>query len=46
MGWLLNIGYRCPMIKESVTIKELSDENFKSTTHKIPICIGKDFREY
>ncbi len=29
--------------RESVTIKELlSDENFKSTTHKIPICIGKD----
>ena len=30
-------------IRESVTIKELlSDNNFKSTTHKIPICIGKD----
>ena len=30
-------------IRESVTIKELlSDSNFKSTTHKIPICIGKD----
>ena len=29
--------------RESVTIKELlSDNNFKSTTHKIPICIGKD----
>ena len=29
--------------RESVTIKELlSDPNFKSTTHKIPICIGKD----
>ena len=29
--------------RESVTIKELlSDQNFKSTTHKIPICIGKD----
>ncbi len=29
--------------RESVTIKELlSNENFKSTTHKIPICIGKD----
>ena len=29
--------------RESVTIKELlSDENFRSTTHKIPICIGKD----
>ena len=30
-------------LRESVTIKELlSDQNFKSTTHKIPICIGKD----
>ena len=29
--------------RESVTIKELlSNENFRSTTHKIPICIGKD----
>ena len=29
--------------RESVTIKELlSDQNFKSTVHKIPICIGKD----
>ena len=29
--------------RESVTIKELlSDQNFKSTTHKIPLCIGKD----
>ena len=29
--------------RESVTIKELlSNENFKSTSHKIPICIGKD----
>ena len=29
--------------RESVTIKELlSNDNFKSTTHKIPICIGKD----
>jgi S-DNA-T family DNA segregation ATPase FtsK/SpoIIIE len=29
--------------RESVTIKELlSNENFKNTTHKIPICIGKD----
>ena len=29
--------------RESVTIKELlSHENFKSTSHKIPICIGKD----
>ena len=31
--------------RESVTIKELlSDENFKNTSHKIPICIGKDLR--
>ena len=29
--------------RESVTIKELLiNENFKNTTHKIPICIGKD----
>ena len=29
--------------RESVTIKELlSNNNFKSTSHKIPICIGKD----
>ena len=29
--------------RESVTIKELlSDDNFKKTSHKIPICIGKD----
>jgi len=29
--------------RESVTIRELlSDQNFKSTNHKIPICIGKD----
>ena len=29
--------------RESVTIKELlSNKNFKSTNHKIPICIGKD----
>ena len=29
--------------RESVTIKELlSNENFKNTSHKIPICIGKD----
>ena len=29
--------------REQVTIKELlSDENFKNTNHKIPICIGKD----
>ena len=29
--------------RESVTIKELlSNDNFKKTSHKIPICIGKD----
>ena len=29
--------------RETVTIKELlSHSNFKNTTHKIPICIGKD----
>ena len=29
--------------RETVTIKELlSDNNFKNTSHKIPICIGKD----
>ena len=29
--------------RETVTIKELlSDDNFKNTTSKIPICIGKD----
>ena len=29
--------------RETVTIKELlSHDNFKNTTHKIPICIGKD----
>jgi S-DNA-T family DNA segregation ATPase FtsK/SpoIIIE len=29
--------------RETVTIKELlSNENFKNTTHRIPICIGKD----
>jgi len=29
--------------RETVTIKELlSDDNFKNTSHKIPICIGKD----
>ena len=29
--------------RETVTVKELlSDDNFKNTTHKIPICIGKD----
>ena len=38
------LGVEVPNNKrESVTIKELlSDNNFKSTTHKIPICIGKD----
>ena len=30
-------------VRETVTIKELlSDNNFKNTLHKIPICIGKD----
>ena len=30
-------------VRETVTIKELlSDNNFKNTSHKIPICIGKD----
>ena len=30
-------------VREDVTIKELlSDDNFKKTSHKIPICIGKD----
>ena len=29
--------------RETVTIKELlSNDNFKNTSHKIPICIGKD----
>ena len=29
--------------RETVTIKELlSDDNFKNSDHKIPICIGKD----
>ena len=29
--------------RETVTIRELlSDQNFKNTSHKIPICIGKD----
>ena len=29
--------------RETVTIKELlSDDNFKNTSLKIPICIGKD----
>ena len=38
------LGVEIPNDKrESVTIKELlSDDNFKSTNHKIPICIGKD----
>ena len=32
------------MIKEKVLQSKsyLSNQNFKSTTHKIPICIGKD----
>ena len=29
--------------RETVTIRELlSDDQFKNTSHKIPICIGKD----
>ena len=38
------LGVEVPNEKrEAVTIKELlSDENFKNTTSKIPICIGKD----
>ena len=38
------LGVEVPNLnRETVTIKELlSNENFKNTTHKIPICIGKD----
>jgi S-DNA-T family DNA segregation ATPase FtsK/SpoIIIE len=38
------LGVEVPNLnREKVTIKELlSNENFKNTTHKIPICIGKD----
>ena len=38
------LGVEVPNDKrESVTIKELlSNDNFKNTLHKIPICIGKD----
>ena len=38
------LGVEIPnTIRETVTIKELlSDNNFKNTDHKIPICIGKD----
>ena len=38
------LGVEVPNSKrEPVTIKELlSNENFKNTSHKIPICIGKD----
>ena len=38
------LGVEVPNDKrETVTIKELlSHENFKTTSHKIPICIGKD----
>ena len=38
------LGVEVPNLnREKVTIKELlSDNNFKNTTHKIPICIGKD----
>ena len=38
------LGVEVPNDKrEDVTIRELlSDDNFKKTSHKIPICIGKD----
>ena len=38
------LGVEVPNLnREKVTIKELlSDSNFKNTSHKIPICIGKD----
>ena len=38
------LGVEVPNDKrESVTIKELlSSESFKSTSHKIPLCVGKD----
>ena len=38
------LGVEVPNEKrETITIKELlSDENFKNTSHKIPLCIGKD----
>ncbi len=38
------LGVEIPnQYRETVTIKELlSDDNFKNTDHKIPICIGKD----
>ena len=38
------LGVEIPnKFRETVTIKELlSDNNFKNTEHKIPICIGKD----
>ena len=38
------LGVEIPnRFRETVTIKELlSDNNFKNTDHKIPICIGKD----
>ena len=38
------LGVEVPNLnREKVTIKELlSDQNFKNTVHKIPICIGKD----
>ena len=38
------LGVEVPNLhREKVTIKELlSDTNFTNTTHKIPICIGKD----
>ena len=38
------LGVEVPNLnRETVSIKELlSDKNFKSSNHKIPICIGKD----
>ena len=38
------LGVEVPNEKrETITIKELlSNENFKNTSHKIPLCIGKD----
>ena len=42
------LGVEVPNLhREKVTIKELlSDTNFTNTTHKIPICIGKDISGY
>ena len=38
------LGVEVPNEKrETITIKELlSNDNFKNTLHKIPLCIGKD----